>query len=285
MDDPLGPGPGAPPATGPQWHPPYQYGPPPYPPYPPYPPPPVSPGRPPVPRGPLWPVFTLLGLLALAVVVGSMAALAVQSALGRSVTDKTAPGATLAGLFAQWAVFVGATWWWARRQREQPPSVALGIGPLRGKDVLLGLAWAGAMLVAAQAVATVAAVLLHPKLRDTFTDYVVDTKGVAGVLLVGLGVLGAPVIEEFFFRGALLGALRRRARTGVAVATSAFIFAILHADAFDRLALVTVTSIFAVGVMLAAFRVMTGRLWPCVVAHMSYNAIIFTLASLITRHR
>jgi membrane protease YdiL (CAAX protease family) len=238
-----------------------------------------------VPRGPLWPVFTLLGLLALAVVVGSVAALAVQSALGRSVTDKTAPGATLAGLFAQWAVFVGATWWWARRQREEPPAAALGIGPLRGKDVLLGLAWAGAMLVAAQAVATVAAVLLHPKLRDTFTDYVVDTKGVAGVLLIGLGVLGAPVVEEFFFRGALLGALRRRARTAVAVPTSAFIFAILHADAFDRLALVTVTSIFAVGVMLAAFRVMTGRLWPCVVAHMSYNAIVFTLASLIGHAR
>src|SRR5689334_18326336 len=253
MANPLGPGPGATPPAGPQWYPPgsppyryppqypdpSQYGPPPYPPA----PAPRPPGRAPVPRGPLWPVFALLGFLALGIVAGSVAAITVQTALGRSATDKTAPAATLAGLFAQWAVFGGATWWWSRKQREEPPEVALGVGPIRGKDFLLGLAWAGAMLVAAQAVATVAAVLLHPKLRDTFTDYVVDTKGVAGVLLIGLGVLGAPVVEEFFFRGALLGALRRRARTWVAVAIAALIFGLLHADAFDRLALVTVTSI------------------------------------------
>jgi membrane protease YdiL (CAAX protease family) len=100
--------------------------------------------------------------------------------------------------------------------------------------------------------------------------------------LIG-GVLVAPVVEEFFFRGLLLVALftvvrrfagRDRASIGiagfVAIVTSAGLFVLTHQlvstltpDAAVSLALLGVT-----GGLLVVF---TGRIWPAVLLHVFYN--------------
>lgn len=86
-------------------------------------------------------------------------------------------------------------------------------------------------------------------------------------LVVG-AVLVAPLVEELFFRGVLLGALRRHlGRAWPAIGASGGLFGLMHlTQPQDVLPLATM------GVVLGYVRVRWGALWPCVLAHMLFNA-------------
>lgn len=82
---------------------------------------------------------------------------------------------------------------------------------------------------------------------------------------------GAPLVEELFFRGLLLRSLQRRfgggrIGTSAAVAVSAVVFGLVHAEALQTLGLV------AFGVVLGVLAVKTKRLGPGIVAHGAFNA-------------
>jgi membrane protease YdiL (CAAX protease family) len=86
--------------------------------------------------------------------------------------------------------------------------------------------------------------------------------------LVAVGA--APVAEEYLFRGLLFRALDREWGGWHALIGSALFFGVYH----PMLAWVPVT---LVGVILAILFKSSGRLWPCVLLHASYNAVV-TLA-------
>ncbi|MCK3769760.1 CPBP family intramembrane metalloprotease [Microbacterium aerolatum] len=98
-------------------------------------------------------------------------------------------------------------------------------------------------------------------------------------------VVVAPVIEEFFFRGALLiivfTLVRRLAGGGsagagvgiggfVAVVASAGLFVMAH-QLISPVAADAVTSLALVGVVCGLLVVFTGRIWPAVLVHVVYN--------------
>ncbi len=90
------------------------------------------------------------------------------------------------------------------------------------------------------------------------------------VTLVVLAI-GAPVVEELFFRGLLLRSLQRRfgssrAGTAAAVLVSALVFGLAHAEALQTLGLVVF------GIVLAVLAVVTKRLGPGIFAHGAFNA-------------
>lgn len=90
----------------------------------------------------------------------------------------------------------------------------------------------------------------------------------AGVVLLVLVVaIGAPVVEELFFRGLLLRGAERRWGTGWAVAVSSLIFGAVHLQPLQFPALVVV------GVVFALLAVRTGRLGPAIWAHVGFNAV------------
>lgn len=99
------------------------------------------------------------------------------------------------------------------------------------------------------------------------------TGGVGFALLVGLTALGAPVIEEWFFRGVLLRALAdlgaRTGRLGVvlAIVLSAVAFALAHGEPAQFAGLA------ALGVVLALIAWRTRRLVPSALTHLSFNAV------------
>ncbi len=86
-------------------------------------------------------------------------------------------------------------------------------------------------------------------------------------LLVFITVVGAPVIEEFFFRGLLQGALRELTGPWPAVVVSSLVFGASHFQLIQFPALVVV------GLVHALWRERTGRLGPAVWSHAAFNAV------------
>ncbi len=106
------------------------------------------------------------------------------------------------------------------------------------------------------------------------TDKANDPVGV--VLLVAIVALGAPLIEELFFRGLLLRSLERRWGTTVALIGSSVVFGVTHFELPQLPALV------AFGFVLAWLAVRYDRLGPGIAAHFAFNTASVVL--LLTHH-
>ena len=98
----------------------------------------------------------------------------------------------------------------------------------------------------------------------------------AGLVAMAVGVIVvAPVVEELFFRGLLLGAMRRRWGTVAAVAGSSMVFGATHFQPLQFPALALAGAVFA----MAAVR--SGRLGPAVAVHAGFNATTFVALVLL----
>ncbi|MBA3653119.1 MAG: CPBP family intramembrane metalloprotease [Actinobacteria bacterium] len=98
-------------------------------------------------------------------------------------------------------------------------------------------------------------------------------KGVGLFVLGVLVVAGAPVVEELFYRGMLLRAVRRRFGANVAIGASALVFAGAHFEAIQFPALLVL------GLVLGWLAVRYDRLGPSIFAHAAFNAV--TMAVLV----
>ncbi|MBK8913927.1 MAG: CPBP family intramembrane metalloprotease [Phycisphaerales bacterium] len=96
------------------------------------------------------------------------------------------------------------------------------------------------------------------------------------VLLVVSAVVAAPLVEELFYRGILLGALRRRLMSdGLAVAFSGLLFGLMHIGVPDAVLPLTV-----MGLLLGYLRIRHHSLWMCVLIHAYFNARTMSFALL-----
>jgi membrane protease YdiL (CAAX protease family) len=98
--------------------------------------------------------------------------------------------------------------------------------------------------------------------------------GATFVVLAVMTTLGAPIVEEWFFRGVLFRALDEglsqamaRGGTIVAAIASAGLFALAHAEPLQFAGLA------ALGVILAFVVKRTQRLVPSIITHASFNAV------------
>ena len=93
-------------------------------------------------------------------------------------------------------------------------------------------------------------------------------EGLSPLALFLLMALSPGLMEELLFRGALLSGLRRDLPALKVVGWQALLFAAVHASLHRFLP----TGV--VGAVLAAITLRSGRLWPAVVLHTSYNATL-----------
>lgn len=97
-----------------------------------------------------------------------------------------------------------------------------------------------------------------------------DTAGVHGVaasvVLFAVLAVGAPIVEELYFRGLVLRGMTERYRPAVAVVVTALLFALAHFEA------VQFAGLAAFGVVLGTLAHRLGRLGPSVAAHAAFNA-------------
>ena len=94
------------------------------------------------------------------------------------------------------------------------------------------------------------------------------------VWLLGIGLLLAPVTEEYFFRGLLYRALDREWGGWKAVVASSCFFAIYHPPT-------SWLPVFFVGCVNAVLFKRSGALWPCLVVHAVYNAIVILVPTVV----
>lgn len=105
------------------------------------------------------------------------------------------------------------------------------------------------------------------KLREPacrLADKADDPVGVALFFLIA--VIGAPIVEELFFRGFVQRAAVARLGRGLGLVTTAVIFGLVHFQLLQLPALV------AFGLVLGLLAERTGRLGPSILAHMGFNA-------------
>jgi ABC-2 type transport system permease protein len=89
----------------------------------------------------------------------------------------------------------------------------------------------------------------------------------ASIWIPVLAVVGAPIFEEFIFRGLIFGGLRRSLGALPAIAASAAVFAIVHPP-------VSMIPVFLLGVCAALAYDRTKLLLAPMIAHGLYNAIV-----------
>lgn len=115
--------------------------------------------------------------------------------------------------------------------------------------------------------------------RPVVADFMVQAYSSAPPLLIVLAiVVAAPLFEEIFFRGFLMSALEARGLSAVAGAVvSAVLWAVIHLQ-YD---FYNIVAIFLMGLLLAAARIKTGSLVPCLVMHALGNAIATVETALV----
>jgi membrane protease YdiL (CAAX protease family) len=94
-----------------------------------------------------------------------------------------------------------------------------------------------------------------------------------GLWVVPLGVIAAPIFEEFIFRGLIFGGLRRSFSLWPATLASAAVFAILHPPP-------AIVPVFVVGVCAALVYERTRSLLAPMIVHAVYNACVIALPML-----
>lgn len=99
--------------------------------------------------------------------------------------------------------------------------------------------------------------------------------GVDVVVLVLIVVIGAPIVEELFYRGLLLRAVGRRWGPVVGVLGTSVVFSLVHIQPYDLLPL------FLAGLLFAVLAQRSGRLGPAIFAHVAFNltAVVALLTS------
>lgn len=173
---------------------------------------------------------------------------------------------------AGFAVFGAATYLVARHLG--PPRALLA---LRRTPLWPAVGWSAVGLAGAIAVAAALEPIFGGSASQDLRQAAFPGGATAtiAIILVGIAfVIGAPVTEELYFRGLLLGRIAPvLGSTAAVIATSGF-FALAH---FQPAAFPV---ILAIGAIFALLRLKTDSIWPPMVVHAINNAFAFSIALL-----
>ncbi len=174
---------------------------------------------------------------------------------------------------------------------QVPQWLAYGLGPIittkrRGNGPVadLGMRIIPADLGVGLPVGLVAQLALIPLLYWPITKLVESDPGDAArdlidridgpidvILMFILVVIMAPLVEELFYRGLFMGALRQRLSDTMSIVLSGIVFAAVH---FQPLQF---PGLLVFGLILGYLRVRYDRLGPAWAAHLSFNAVTFAV--------
>lgn len=219
------------------------------------------------------------------VLLAALAGLVLASVAGGIWVSATgeasaAIGTGLASLVGEWvgvvAVLVGASY----AKGEGSLSRDYGLAVNLRADLLPGaVAGVGSQIVLS---ALVTPLIQHFQHHLKLSEHALDvgkqaasSATVTKVAVVLVFVVGAPIVEEFFFRGALQRALIRRLGPVAGISVTALVFALLHLSGHVSVgsALTLVGELAAFGVVLSLLALRTGRLGAGIVAHAAFNAL------------
>jgi membrane protease YdiL (CAAX protease family) len=224
------------------------------------------------------------GIAALGIVVGL--ALSTVTAIALALAGASLDGAPMlvASTLGLWVGLVGACVV-AVRRKGTGSLRDLGLARLRWFDPLLGVGFAVAGLVAVGMVLALLSSIFPEILPGDRSDLSgpIQHGGVIGTIaVVGIAVVGAPFVEELFFRGLLQTTFVARWGPAVGIVVQALLFGLVHLSPDAGWGNVGVfVGILVVGGGLGLIRYFSGRLDPGMCTHAAYNALILTLTFLL----
>jgi uncharacterized protein len=182
--------------------------------------------------------------------------------------------------FTQIFVFLGVGWLVLRATGREPVRYTglsfPGLAPV-AFGFALGVANFFAIIAPIQYVAQS---LLPESWREIYdvADIFRGQSSVEMAFIVASVTVGAPVCEEFFFRGVFFQGLRAHGGPAMrAVVFSAVVFSAFHLDPVGFFARVEL------GVLFGWLLVRTGSLWPAILAHTANN-LVSTVLFFVARH-
>lgn len=104
------------------------------------------------------------------------------------------------------------------------------------------------------------------RLEERTRDIVEVAGGTSVLLLVLLVVVGAPLVEEFVYRGMLQRSFAARISEPLALLVASAWFAAIHFRALE------LPGLFVAGLVFGACLLVTGRLGTAIIAHAAFNA-------------
>jgi membrane protease YdiL (CAAX protease family) len=194
---------------------------------------------------------------------------------GSSIAD-TSIGVIAAALIAAWSAYLAGMWFASRRGGSGDPIEDYGISFAPIDAIGLGIGVLSQLVLIELVYLPLEAIW-----PDTFTDdrlqenakELVDQAGGASTLvLVLLIVVGAPFVEELFYRGLLQRSLAARFNDSIVLVGVAALFAMVHFRPVEY------PGLFAFGLVVGTCALLTGRLGMAIVTHMAFNATGLVLA-------
>lgn len=184
--------------------------------------------------------------------------------------DDTPIGVLAIALIASWSCYLAVMWMLSERLGTADPVADYGISfhPVDALGIGVGIL---SQLVVVQLVylpleAIWPETFSEDKLAETAEGLVDRSDGLTLVVLFAVVVVGAPIVEELFYRGLLQRSLLTRFGTAATVVLVAGIFAVLHFRPVEY------PGLFAFGLIVGVCAAVTGRLGMAIVAHIAFNA-------------
>jgi sodium transport system permease protein len=176
--------------------------------------------------------------------------------------------AILFGVLPASFMYLGRVDWVSGLGLRVPPPAVLGMGLLVG--LLLGASlWPIELWLLAKSSV--------PRMLEERFGAVLESFRQARAS-IGWGVLAVVIVpailEEFFFRGLLFNALRRRSGPLVTIGVTGLLFAITHVVLGGALGLERFMPSLFLGLILSTVCWASGSLWPSMVLHVCHNTIL-----------
>ncbi|NNN19887.1 MAG: CPBP family intramembrane metalloprotease [Acidimicrobiaceae bacterium] len=204
-----------------------------------------------------------------------------------TATPSNSFGALIANLLGLWTGLLAAVIYASKKRGTGSLKLDFGLKGIMLQDLVIGIP-----------VGVLGQLVIIPILYYPFEHFVPNLSqklSQPAQTITGLGhgggflvlalflAVGAPIVEELYFRGLLLGSLKHRfsrlpesASSFLAAIISSVLFGLAHGEPLQLLGL----AFF--GLILAALRLKFGRLGPGMFAHGAFNAV--TLIALIKIH-
>jgi len=166
--------------------------------------------------------------------------------------------------------------------RVTDPMLPARFAPLSRKDALIGVAAGVGAVIVSGAVEYLSDRYLHTNLaQDSNTIMVLPHRIDQLALGVFTVAILAPLTEEVYFRGIVLGWMRRHWGMAWAIALSSLVFGMMHLKWLTpggTSGMVATAELVAMGILLALVAVRTGSLWTSVITH-GVNNLLAALAA------
>jgi membrane protease YdiL (CAAX protease family) len=183
------------------------------------------------------------------------------------MTDRTGILLQILSILPTHILILALLWAFVTRLGKRPFLASLGWGWSRQLRLWQSVALGLALFVAA----TTLAKLLGAE-KPTQLEQLINSSMAARYTIAALAVFTAPFIEEFIYRGVVYSALQRTIGVKGAVIFVLGLFTLIHVPQYwPNIGVISAVALLSI--VLTIVRAYTGRLLPCIVIHMSFNAV------------